>query len=159
MNDAVRKSLDEFKFLKSAIIDTSSIIYMKNIRIFDLIANQIKLMVPEQVVSELGYDLENIEITKVNKIFPGKTDNIIFETAKWYNYTIISEDKMILQQAEKANLPYFNTLMMLNFLYFKNRISESEYLCYAQKLKSVARYSHMVWEYGNTVFDVIRKLA
>lgn len=155
MKETILKSISEFATLDKAVIDTSSIIYMHKIEIFELLSKQIDLLVSEEVISELGYHPDSIEIIDFNKKLAQSTDNIIVETAKWYNYTIISEDKAILQQAGQANLPYFNTLMMINFLFYKKKISEKKYLDYLNKLKATAHYSSKVWEFGQMVYEEI----
>lgn len=62
---------------------------------------------------------------------------------------VISEDKSILMKAKKANLPYYNALMMLNWLLFKQKVNQEKYLLYFSSLKKIARYSQEVWEYGS----------
>ncbi|OQY31905.1 MAG: hypothetical protein B6241_12770 [Spirochaetaceae bacterium 4572_59] len=56
---------------------------------------------------------------------------------------------------KKAGLEYYNTLMMLNYLLLKKRISPEDYPEYLNRLKDCSRYSEKVMARGALVYDSV----
>lgn len=138
--DPVSKILNQFKILDRAIIDTSSLIYLSKTDLLDETAKTLQLMTVKGVVKEIGplFYLKNIEIINLEK----KKDTVnadrqVVEAAKHLKIPVISEDKKVLMSAKKANLPYFNSLMILNFLIYKGVILEETEENFFKALKSV----------------------
>ena len=65
---------------------------------------------------------------------------------------MISEDKKILRAMQRAEAPYYNSLMMLNFLLFSQKIDDAGYRRYYSTLQNIARYSETVWKFGRDIY-------
>ncbi len=52
---------------------------------------------------------------------------------------------------------YFDSLMMLNFLLFSQKIDDASYRCYYSTLRNIARYSETVWEFGRDIYTAIKR--
>jgi len=74
------------------------------------------------------------------------------------DHPVISEDKKILMAMKRAGRPFFNSLMMLNFLLYRRRIQNQHYIQYHLALKKFARYSDDIWAYGAAVNAAINEL-
>ncbi len=155
MKMMLNKTLNEFNGLNSAVIDSSSIIYMKKAGFLQLLSNRIKLITPEQAAAETGLNLIDVEIVEFENPKNYETDCIIVKTAFEKKLPVISEDKEILQHAAEKNLPYFNSLMMLCFLLSKKTISAVEYENFLGALKDFAWYSGSVYKYADELHKII----
>ena len=147
----------EFKKLKEAIVDASSIIYMKKAGFFDELEDYLQLYSLKEIIEETGFnDL------KVNLIQSGSkllsNDEKLIDAALRQKIPVISEDKKILIQLEKKGISYFNALMMLHFLLFKKKIDTEAHSVYLNRLKRIARYSDYVIEFGEEVYKEVRSL-
>jgi hypothetical protein len=144
--------------LSSAIIDTSSLIYLSKINCLSLLVGSCKLFTIPEVVDEYGENISDIAIIDV----PGEkedADQTLIRICVTDKLMLISEDKKVLLDAQENNIPYFNSLMMLNFLLLKKKISREDYATMLEKLKTVARYSMDVWRFGAEVNNVISNLS
>ncbi|MDZ7833732.1 MAG: hypothetical protein U5L07_18450 [Desulfobacterales bacterium] len=156
-----RSALQQFDHLFQAIIDTSSLIYLQEIALLAETSQWIRLFTIPGVIREFGTEevecpIRIIDITN-RKDCADSTDEMLFRTAVGFRLPIISEDRQILMRARKANLPYFNTLMVLNFLLYKNALNLLEYQSALDRLKATARYSDEIYEFGGQVFAEIRR--
>ena len=115
------------------------------------------------VVKELGSlsEFEQIELIELREVIIGKkdTDCHLVETAKYLQLPIISEDKKILMQAKRSGLPFFNTLMIMNFLMYKEAINKTEYQASLALLQDKAHYDAFIFEYGKMVYERITEKA
>ena len=69
---------------------------------------------------------------------------------------IISEDRSILMAMQRAQAFYYNALMMLNFLLYRQKIDDDGYGHYLNKLKKTARYSEAVWKFGRKIHAAVK---
>ncbi len=156
-----RSALKQFDHLSQAIIDTSSLIYLQEIDLLAVTGWWIKLWTVPGVVREFGAAAAEcpIHVIDINNSadWTDSTDDMLCRAAAYRQMPIISEDRQILMRAKKANLPYFNTLMVLNFLLYKNAINLLEYQAILDRLKATARYSAKIYEFGAQVFAEIRR--
>ena len=149
--------LSEFRALNRALIDASSIIYMHKAGFFTILADTVNLYSPPEIVAETGYN--NLHIRPVTCTSNSlSNDQKLITAALELKWPVISEDRNILLHVEKAEHPYFNALMMLNFLLFRNRIDLRSYAIYVERLKQHAWYSPHVWEYGKNIYNTITDL-
>ena len=146
----------QFEILQSAVIDSSSIIYLEKTGCLNVATQILNLYTIKSVILEIGFCPPNISV--LTDTFEGSTDTLLVLSAHTHNYAIISEDRGVLRKAQKACLPFFNALMVLNYMYFQNVVSADEYKIYINRLRSVARYSEQVWEYGRMVFNEITEM-
>ena len=102
-------------------------------------------------------DLKKIELIDINEVlkFKQETDRHLIETAKYIQVPVITEDKKILMQAKRTGLPFFNTLMVMNFLIYKKVISQTDYQTALDKLQGEAYYDAIIFEYGKKVYEGI----
>lgn len=156
-----RSALKQFDHLSQAIIDTSSLIYLQEIDLLAVTGRWIKLWTVPGVVREFGNAAVECPIhiidIKNSADCPDSTDDTLCREAAGCRLPIISEDRQVLMRAKKANLPYFNTLMVLNFLLYKNALNLLEYQTALDRLKATARYSDKIYEFGGQVFAEIRR--
>ena len=136
--------------LSSAIIDTSSLIYLSKINCLPLLIRACKLFTIPDVTEEFGNDIDGIAIIK-DSVDTMETDQKLIQICITNKLPLISEDRKLLREAERYNLPYYNSLMILNFLLVKKKIRRKEYASLLEKLKSVARYGKDVWKFGELV--------
>jgi hypothetical protein len=150
--------LSEFRTLSRALIDASSIIYMHKAGFFTELADTVNLYSPPEIVAETGYNDLHISpvVCTPNSL---SNDQNLITAALELRWPVISEDGDILLHMRRANLPYFNALMMLNFLLFRERIDLKSHAIYLERLKRVAWYSPYVWEFGKNVYNTISDLT
>lgn len=156
MNNNYIKELDVsisgFEKLHSAVIDSSSIIYLEKINLLDTAADSIELHTPEIVIKETGLMRPDIIVHLPDEkccMLPADRQIVHFAVIK--KIPVISEDRKVLSGASNASLPYYNTLMMLNYFLYKKTIASDQYDFFYKELLSAARYSSMVLSYGEVV--------
>ena len=152
--ESIKATLDEFSCIDGVIIDASSIIYMHKAGYLKKLSKEIKLYSIQEVMGEAGisFEVEILEFLPTDNL---SNDNKLVLTAEKNSLPVISEDKKVLMHIKKAELYYFNSLMMLAFLLFRGSISIDEYKRYLYKLEKIARYSDYVWNYGDALVKVI----
>jgi len=150
--------LQRFAALDEACIDASSIIYMRKSGFFDRLCPALQLSTVPAVAEEVGREADGITLFRSadQTLTP---DAQLVQCAYERQLAVISEDKQILLSAKRACLPYYNALMMLNWLLFKGLIQQSHYHRYHAALQTCARYSDAVWNYGEAVHQVCRMLS
>lgn len=149
-----QKVLAQFGLLKKAMIDTSSIIYARKAGFICILQNNLELTTIPEVIAEAGDDAGDIRPIQCAQI--AKTvDEKFVQCALLNDLPVISEDKKILTLAKKTHLPYFNVLMMLNFLSYIDAIESEQYSRYYRILRKFAWYSPKIWAYGETVHRTI----
>lgn len=146
----------EFRYLHSALIDASSIIYMHTVGFLELVMQNLELISLPEILNESGLDMPGIKCVKLPHTCNSNDEKLVCAAQK-FQLPIISEDKKILKRAFKAELFYYNSLMMLNFLLFKEAIDNLKYDKFLNSLKIYARYADEIFEYGAAVYDTIIK--
>jgi hypothetical protein len=148
------KDLTQLASLGKAFIDASSIIYARKAGFFDALQTALPLCTIPEILEEVGIEAGKIEI--VQCIQPALTnDGRLVLCAIERQLPLISEDKQILMKMKRAKLPYYNALMMLNWLLFKNIIDQEHYAHHYGALRKIARYSDSIWEYGQRIYTLI----
>ncbi|HUI91203.1 MAG TPA: hypothetical protein VLX68_03045 [Chitinivibrionales bacterium] len=84
------------------------------------------------------------------------TDQKLIQVCVINKFPLISEDKKLLVEAQRCNIIYFNSLIMLNFLLLKKQITGEKYSSLVQTLRSVARYGENVWRFGELVNKLVK---
>lgn len=150
-----QKVFSEFNALDAAAIDASSIIYMSKAGYLDDLAAEIRLFSPGPVISETGYD--DLPVKPLAGINDAKSnDRLLVAYSLAHQIPLISEDKKILMEIKRARRPYFNSLMMLNFLLFRSRISAGDHRVYFRRLADFAWYSPAVLAFSKSIFTAIK---
>ncbi len=145
----------KFDKLSSTFIDASSIIYLKNIDLFDCLSKKLKLFSIIEIILETGYKELPIEIYKHDIKEKLTNDEKLIKCAIIKKMPIITEDKKVINLAKKSLVNYFNSLMILNFLLYKDILSINEYEENYNKLIEYAWYSDDVLEYGQFIYREI----
>ena len=143
--------------LKKALIDTSSILYMQKAGYFDELGRAIQLYSIPEVVSEIKSQVSRLTLIRMPELQSSfSTDRKLIACALENKLTMISEDKRILTAMRHAKAPYYNALMMLNYLLMTHRIEDNGYRCYFSELKKIARYDEAVWKYGGQIYTAVK---
>jgi len=146
-----------FDHLNKALMDASSIIYMDRADFLELLASSIRLFSIPEIISETGSVSKRIRPFIYNRT-ASSNDQKLVSCALDLDLPIISEDKKILMSMKRSNRPFYNSLMMLNFLLYRRRINNQQYIQYHLALTKFARYSDDIWEYGANVHAAIKEL-
>ena len=156
LNVSPQDDLDRFDRLHQALLDASSIIYMGRAGFLHTLSASIELFSIGEVLSEVGRPYTYIQAVSYNGT-SSSTDQRLISCAIDLNLAVIAEDKKILKAMQHADRPFFNSLMMLNFLLYYRQISDHQYDRYHMQLKKIARYSEDVWTYGASVKSAVNK--
>jgi len=148
---------NKFDHLDKALIDASSIIYIDRADFLPILASTIKLFSIKEIFFETGPVSESIK-PLIHNDNSSSNDQKLISCALNMDLPLISEDKKMLMAMKRANRPFFNSLMMLNFLLYRRRIDIQEYDKYRQALEKFARYSNKVWQYGAKIQSAIKEL-
>lgn len=158
MLEDLKRTITQFHNLYQALIDASSIIYMNKAGFLNKLNQFLELFSLPEIIAETGYEIPEIKLVHYPNSPFKSSDQKLVAVAIAKKLPVISEDKKLLLKIKQESLPYFNALMMLNFLVLKKIIDKNEYFDYLEKLKQIARYNQKVWEYGHDVFLRIVKL-
>ena len=140
--------LAAFSRLKQALIATSSIIYTQKAGYFAVLGKTIQLYSIPEVISEVKTGVTGIHVLRPPVPPALSTDRKLVSCALKNRMAMISEDRGILTAMQRADAPYYNALMMLNFLLYSQAIDDGGYQNYLDALRKIARYSDNVWEFG-----------
>jgi hypothetical protein len=146
--------LAQFEHLTKALIDASSIIYSHTAGFFYLLQANLELVTTPEVIAEAGADAEKIGLIDCHTKSMSVDEKLVY-CAVHFKLPVISEDKKILLKLKRTRLPYFNVLMMLNYLCYVDAIDRQQYLKYYASLQSFAWYSPKIWSHGNSVHCAI----
>jgi len=145
-----------FEQLKKALIDTSSIIYSQKAGFFSILSRTIQLYSIPEVVSETEKQIPGVALLQHSGSPSVSTDQKLISCALENKLAMISEDKNILTAMQRAEAPYYNSLMMLNLLLFSHRIDDDSYRRYYSALENIARYSETVWQFGKDIYTAVK---
>ncbi|MGW8180524.1 MAG: hypothetical protein ACWGQW_17460 [bacterium] len=153
---SVTRVLSQFRSLDQAIIDASSILYMKKAEYFDKVAVALQLYSPIDVIEETGH--RNLEIrplrSNARDLSPDKS---LVQLAARLQWPVITEDLGIIKKLAKQRSQYFNSLMMLELLFSRGLVNQETYMRYLQKLLEQAWYSPEIVEFGRRVHRILEK--
>ena len=144
-----------FDNLSKALIDASSIIYTDRAGFLDILASAIKLYSINEILAEAG-NVSNQINPLTYRDTSSSNDRKFISCALELNLSVISEDKRILLAMKRATKPYYNSLMMLNFLLYRRRINSQQYAQHLKALRKFARYSDEIWKYGAKIRAAIK---
>lgn len=147
--------LIHFDTLREAFIDASSLIYMRKVGFLQQLQESLSLYSVPEVLQEAGVPKEGFYLALCREENLSN-DRKLLHCALERGLPLISEDKALLMKAKRAGLLYYNSLMMLNFLFFKQTIDSKEYKRYCLSLRRYARYSEDIWSYGEKVYQRIK---
>lgn len=147
----IERAVGDLSRFSGGVVDTSTLIYLERLSLLSEVASACTLLVIPQVEKEFGGNLPRaLHFIQAPE---GDADNVVCATALKKNTFVLSEDGKVLRQAAKNGLPYFNTLMLLLFLYTKGKISSVRYLECERELRTFARYSEVIYDFGRKVME------
>ncbi|MFP4564684.1 MAG: hypothetical protein ACLFRY_15390 [Spirochaetia bacterium] len=162
MNTDAHPDLVLFGKLDKILADSSSLIYMKKAGFLDRFLTSLEVYTVPEVIAETGF--EDLAVKIIHHRYHEErrdraldTDSILLRCAVDEELPVVSEDRKILLSAEEQGLPYFNALMMLNFLFFKRKITLGEHTRFFRRLLETARYTRRILTYSRELFLEIRK--
>ncbi len=157
MHNKIEQSLRQSAELRHVAIDASSMIYLHKLGLLRELGATLLLGTTADVWAETSFTSSDVAI----QIFPAppasSPDEQLLHLAISNKWAMLSEDKKLLLRAQKGGIPYFNTLMMILFLFFKGRVSEDSVRVNIASLKKIARYGPEIWNYGNRLFLQLQK--
>ena len=112
------KTLLAFGRLRTLLIDASSIIYTVKARYFDALAESLDLHSPARILEEAGYQGLKIQSLAIDQPALSADESLVW-CARHLNWPVLTEDLGVIRQLAKQQTPYFNALIMLEFLFFK----------------------------------------
>jgi len=146
--------LQQFRKLRCACIDASSVIVMEKAGFFSILKKAVSLYTIPAVLDEIGEVPAKVAVLPVLETGLS-TDRALVKCACRQRCPVISEDKAVLSEAGCNGLPYFNALVMLHFLLFCRRTTLEEHEKYFQTLKTFVRYSPEVFAEGERIFEQV----
>jgi hypothetical protein len=148
-------TLKQLRELNKAVIDSSSIIYMQRAGFLEHVTSLLEIYAPDAVMDETGFTDGGIKVIFGTGNGSVTADSLVVSCAFDMGAAVISDDRGVLKKAEALSLDYFNSLMMLCFLFLKGAIDPEGCTLFYNRLKSFARYSSFVYEYGEAVMMAI----
>ena len=149
--------LDEFQALDRAIIDSCSAIYLNKINAYSHLSSNIIIHTIPWVLTETGFSPEHFSVFKDN-IGGHTVDDILLAEAVKRKLPLISDDKKLLLKARTNSLTFYNSLMMILFLYYKNHIADDLFHQFQNRLFKVAHYSNRIKKYEYSLLEFIKKM-
>ncbi len=143
--------------LNELSVDASSIIYLLKTGLLGSLAAEVKLVCTPSVAAETQWPhlpVEQIPLDYREDEKPANDETVVILAQK-RGIPVLSEDYEVLRDAGKKGLEYFNTLMMLNYLLLKKRITKDEYPEYLERLKNCSHYSKAVLDKGALVHKAV----
>ncbi|MFP4383308.1 MAG: hypothetical protein ACLFSE_04635 [Spirochaetia bacterium] len=133
--------------------DASSIIYMLKAGFLGFAGVEVDLFTVPEIFNEVGWpELPLTVVTLENAPEGESNDYLLLRLAEENSLAVLSEDKKLLLEAEKRGLKYYNSLMLLIFLRYRDRIIDDDYRELRERLLLTARYSRDVIEYADTIY-------
>jgi hypothetical protein len=151
MSKTLEEVFEQYRLLKRAFIDASSIIYMRKAGFLEALAAAVELHAPQEILAETGFDDLPVRLA-VPSEKAASNDSKLISCALKTRWPVISEDRKILLHMKREGIPYFNALMMLNYLLFTARVDAEEHARRFERLMRHARYGRDVLDFGKSVY-------
>lgn len=150
------RTISELISLERALIDSSSLIYARSLRLTRVLARAIRLETLSVMCAEVRFRLPpEIIIHDSAALSALCADDVFSAWAAREELAVISEDKAILTEAARAGRPHFNMLMMVELVRMRRTIDETHYARVQKKLYSFAWYSDEVKAYARQIHRMI----
>jgi hypothetical protein len=153
----LQRVIENFDRLETALIDSSSIIYMDKAGFLSALLRQLTLITIAEVNKETGIDGYPIRIIS-HDFEDMPTDNKIVRCAERNHLPVISEDHKLLRSCDVLAIEYYNALMMLNLLLYKKRVDLPAFENFLEGLLHIAHYSDRVRQYGSDLTTFVVKM-
>jgi hypothetical protein len=155
MGRDVERIARELLDFQGGVTDTSTLIYLERLGKLELAAHNFSLWIIPQVVEEYGAVPCGIRLPE--PVLSGPTDAVLCHVAQLLAQPVLSEDKQVLRNAQRRNIPHYNTLMIILALYARGMLTTESYDAVRLELPTFARYSPQVFAVGDAVFQALRQ--
>jgi len=137
-------------------VDASSLIYMLKIGVLGYAAAEIQFLANPSIIEEVGWPHLPVRSCgqKQERV---ENDDTVIDLAASKKIPLLSEDLGILKKAKERGIPFFNTLMILNYLLLKGRVSREDYDLFLDRLKDISHYSSEIFLYGEAVRRLVEE--
>ena len=130
----------QFESLEKAVIDACSMIYLQKIGLLKKLAQQIELLTTQVIFRETGFEQHfKLEVVRFDE--ETSPDLQLIHLAEQLQCPLVSDDGQMLKMAQTLGIDYFNSLIMLFFLYFKQEINRDDLLTKKAELMKFAYYA------------------
>jgi len=137
-------------------VDASSLIYMLKIGVLGYAAAEITFFANPCIIEEVGWP--HLPVTECSLDREEmENDDTVIALADREKIPLMSEDLEILKKAGEKGIPFFNTLMILNYLLLKGRVSSEDYNVFLDRLIEISHYSSEVLLYGEAIRKLVQK--
>jgi len=145
--------------LQTAVIDSSSIIYLDKSGLLRPVAGALRLLTIPQVIDETGMPDLPVTIVDPPALPAGTvTDWLLFATAAARRKAMISEDRAILLKCEAERIEYYNAYNLLVLLRLRRVIEEEEFRLRERMLLEAAHYGKFVTDYVAALLQYMHKI-
>ena len=124
----------------------------------DCLSDNLKLFSIKEILNETGFNNLAIEIYKHNIKNDISNDEKLVKCSIKKKLPVITEDKKVLNLAKNSKIEYYNTLMILNYLLYKDIINIVQYDFNYNLLIDYAWYSTKVLDFGKIIYKEIKLL-
>lgn len=147
--------------MESAVTDTSSLILLEKSGLLPPLSRLLRLVTVYQVWEEYEAGSDNGKFPAGIDLIEGPNeagaDEGVLLAARRKGLPLLSEDRKLLLRAEKAGIPYYNALMMLEFVLSRGGMDPADYENRKTRLLASARYSPRVRAYTERLHWEVRK--
>lgn len=151
------RELAAFASLRRCILDSSSAIYMRKAGFLELLGATLELVTIPGVIEETGFTDMPVSLLEPERPVAAETDSIIVAESAARSLPVITEDRKMMLRLDAAKVPFFNSLMMLHLLLFREKLDPFAHEMHYTRLLAVCRYSDRVLAYGREVFQAVLK--
>lgn len=138
------------------LVDTSTLIYLQESGLLEIVVGTFEISTVAQVVSEYGRQPPGCIL--LTDVPPGSTDTVVLGKAVETGLPLLSEDQRLLKAARRKHHPHYNSLMLLLALLAQGAIPNGAYHSYRDSLLQYARYDDMVIGFGDKIHTELAKI-
>lgn len=151
------RELEAFASLRRCVLDSSSAIYMRKSGFLEPLGATLELFTVPGVISETGFTDMPVTLIEPGSPAEAETDAVVVAEATARRLPVITEDRKMMLRLDAADLPFFNSLMMLHLLLLRDRLDPAAHATHFRRLLEVCRYSDRVLAYGEEVLQAVMK--
>ena len=111
--------------------------------------------------SAVGFQLVVVNTSTLDHVlenpYPPSGNQVLRKLKENNGFLLKVNNESILTAMQRAEAPYYNSLMMLNLLLFSHRIDDDNYRRYYSALENFDRYSEAVWQFGTDIYTAVKK--
>ncbi|MHB2148125.1 hypothetical protein ACX8XP_03630 [Calditrichota bacterium LG25] len=153
-----QKVVRQFDQLQSAAIDACSMIYLQRINLLAKLGAQLELTTPAAVLHEARLPA-GFPIKVFDELPRAPADRQLIDLALKLGCPVISDDRKVLALADRHGLDYFNSLMMIFYLFHVGKLDHRQLLKKREQIRVFAYYAPWIEAFADRLFDLMNKNA